>query len=83
MAAGQLIIGVDLGTSGCKMVLVDEGLDVVASTLQTYGEPVLSPHPGWREQNPHVWWQAVEEGIRELAHRADDPKLIRAIGLTG
>ena len=65
------------------MALVDEKLNVVASTLQPYAEPVVSPHPGWREQNPLVWWQAVEEGIRELVKSAGDSRLIRAIGLTG
>lgn len=50
-------IGVDLGTSSVKILLVDEAGAVCRSVSQTY--PLEFPQPGWSQQDPEDWWQAV------------------------
>jgi xylulokinase len=77
-----MFLGIDLGTSEVKVVLVDEGGRVVASA----GAPleVQRPHPRWSEQAPEAWWQATlaaVEGVRE--RHADGLAAVRGIGLSG
>ena len=57
-------IGIDLGTSSVKMLLVDEKGTIVKSASREY--PLYFPHPGWSEQNPEDWWTAVCDGLGEL-----------------
>ena len=63
----KLLIGLDIGTSGAKCIAVDPEGTVVASSLQEY--PLYTPNPGWAEQDPEDWFQAVVRGIRELMSR--------------
>ena len=80
MAASQgLCVGLDVGTSGVKAVLVAEDGRVVASATADY--PLLTPRPGWTEQEPERWWHASCDVLRRLVERAPGP--IEAIGLTG
>ncbi|MEG2113294.1 MAG: xylulokinase [Hafnia sp.] len=75
-----MYLGIDLGTSGVKAILLSEDGKVIAS----HGEPlqVNRPHPLWSEQNPDVWWQATDAAIQALGqHRS--LSAVRAIGLTG
>jgi len=60
----MLYIGIDLGTSACKLLLVDEGGAVLNEV--TKGYPLSFPQPGWSEQNPEDWWRAVTAGVPEL-----------------
>ena len=60
----MLYIGIDLGTSACKLLLVDEGGAVRNEVTKEY--PLSFPHPGWSEQNPEDWWRAVTDGVPEL-----------------
>ena len=57
-------IGADLGTSGLKLLLVDEKGVILNSVTKNYD--VHYPNPGWSEQSPKVWWEAFKEGVREL-----------------
>ena len=50
-------IGIDLGTSSVKILLVDEAGQVCKTVSQTY--PLEFPQPGWSQQNPEDWWEAV------------------------
>ena len=61
-------IGIDLGTSAVKILLVDAAGTVVRTVTKEY--PLYFPHPGWSEQEPDDWWNAVSEGIRELTKDA-------------
>ena len=81
MAADQrgLCIGLDVGTSGVKAVLLAEGGAIVASAVADY--PLLTPRPGWTEQEPEAWWRASCDVLRRLVAQARGP--IEAIGLTG
>ncbi len=73
-------IGIDLGTSAVKLLLVNEKGEIRNSLSKEY--PLLFPHPGWSEQEPEEWWKAVRDGVRELL-KDTDPKDVRAIGCGG
>ena len=60
----MLYIGIDLGTSACKLLLVDGGGGVLNEVTKEY--PLSFPRPGWSEQAPEDWWQAVTDGVPEL-----------------
>lgn len=75
-----MFIGVDLGTSAVKIVLVDDLQRIVADCTQAL-QPV-QPRPNWSEDNPDDWWRAVERGIDRLA-KLQDVSAVRAIGLSG
>lgn len=60
-----MYIGIDLGTSGVKVILLNEQGEVVAS--QTEKLTVSRPHPLWSEQDPEQWWQATDRAMKALA----------------
>jgi xylulokinase len=75
-----LLLGVDIGTSGAKAVLVDPSGSVRAEA--TTECPMAIPRPGWAEQNPEDWWKATVTSIRQvLVHAGGDS--VAGIGLTG
>ncbi|MFB0918403.1 MAG: xylulokinase [Clostridiaceae bacterium] len=76
----MLYIGADLGTSGLKMILMDEKGKIQASVTEKY--PVFYPHSGWSEQNPTDWADALIRGINNLTHGVDKSQ-IKAIGIDG
>ncbi|WNR47109.1 xylulokinase [Paenibacillus roseipurpureus] len=57
-------MGLDLGTSAIKCILVDEKGTVIGSHSVEY--PLSQPQPGWAEQQPEDWWNATVAGIRGL-----------------
>ena len=60
----MLYIGVDLGTSAVKLLLMDETGEIHNTVTREY--PLEFPRPGWSQQNPEDWWDAVSHGIPEL-----------------
>ena len=77
-----MFLGIDVGTSGIKVLLVDENQQEVAS--HTEGLTVSRLHDGWSEQNPEDWWTATCRGIDVLKSRVPDAvSAIRGIGLSG
>ena len=66
------LLGIDVGTTGCKVIAFREDGEILA---QTYGEyPLIHPQPGWSELNGNVVWEIVSEGIREVASQTiSDP----------
>ena len=68
----KLLIGLDVGTSGAKCILVDDKGAVLASSTQEY--PLSTPKPGWAEQNPQDWWDAVVRGLKVILPKANVPK---------
>ena len=54
-------IGVDLGTSSVKLLLMDKQGTVVKTVSKEY--PISFPKPGWSEQNPSDWYENAVEGI--------------------
>ena len=77
-----MFLGIDLGTSGVKVVLVDDDqtvIDQATAPLQ-----VSMAQPLWSEQDPESWWQATCDAIATLrAGRADELQAVRGIGLSG
>lgn len=77
--AKQYLIGLDIGTSGTKSILADQDGKVVASSTQEY--PLYTPKPGWAEQNPADWWQAVVKGVQVILKKAAVP-MEQIVGLS-
>ena len=65
----MLYIGVDLGTSAVKLLLMDEKGDIKKIVSKEY--PLYFPHPGWSEQHPEDWFTQSVEGIKELTSECD------------
>lgn len=72
-------IGIDLGTSSMKLLLVDEHGDILNRVTKEY--PLIFPKTGWSEQDPDEWWNACVGGIKELIAGFDDE--IAGIGCGG
>lgn len=65
----MLYIGVDLGTSAVKLLLMDGSGKIENIVSREY--PLDFPHPGWSEQRPEDWWAAVVDGIKALVSDHD------------
>jgi xylulokinase len=77
-----MYLGIDLGTSGLKVVIVDETDAVLASHTESL--EVSRPRPGWSEQNPEDWWQAALRALDRLAQtHPTEMAAVRGIGLSG
>lgn len=82
MTARPLLLGLDVGTTGAKALLVADDGTIIAGRTTEY--PLFSPRPGWSEQNPEDWWQASIASIRSvLTAPGVDAGAVRGIGLTG
>ncbi len=66
-------IGVDLGTSAVKLLLMESDGTIANIVSEKY--PIAFPHPGWSEQAPEDWWDAVKKGIPELISGIDASKV--------
>ena len=74
------LLGIDIGTSGCKALLIDAEGAVLASSTATYG--LSQPRPGWTEQDPALWIEGARQSVASvLAERGDVE--IAGIGLSG
>src|SRR5258708_2919712 len=58
------VLGIDLGTTGCKAVLVDRAGRILASATAAY--PLSTPRPLWSEQDPADWWKGMVAAAREV-----------------
>lgn len=75
-------LGIDIGTSGTKTLLIDSSGKVVAEANAEY--PLHQPKPGWTEQDPEDWWNATVKTIRAVMKQSGlKPDAVRAIGLSG
>lgn len=76
------LIGLDVGTSGAKAILLNTKGKVIATASSAYD--FQTPHPLWAEQDPEVWWKGTIRAFRGvLASARVDPAKVRSIGLTG
>lgn len=73
-------IGIDLGTSSTKLLLVDDEGKVINAVTEEY--PLIFPHNGWSEQDPKEWWNACEKGLPKLLKDVDKSK-VAGIGAGG
>lgn len=73
-------MGIDLGTSGVKVLLIDEHGNVISKEEGEYN--LYTPFPGWTEQDPQEWWSVTRDAIRRIVNRVRSDE-IKGIGLTG
>lgn len=78
----HLFLGIDLGTTGCKVILLNANGKILDKGYAEY--PILSPQPGYAEQDPEAWWGAVCQITRELTRRnIEAVRRIIGIGICG
>lgn len=76
-------LGIDIGTSGVKALLIDEHGRALGEASAAAVEPVR-PHPGWSEQNPADWWNATLAAVDKLKQsHPSELASVRGIGLSG
>lgn len=75
-----MFIGIDLGTSGVKVILLDVN-DVILAT-KSVAISVSRPFPLWSEQDPESWWTATDQAIKALASEHDLSN-VQSIGIAG
>ena len=66
-------IGIDLGTSAVKLLLMEEDGTIKKIVNREY--PIVFPHPGWSEQNPYDWYEKSMDGLKELIADCDRSKV--------
>ena len=82
MGRTTVFLGIDLGTSGVKAVLVDDDQTLVDQETQPL--TVSRPQPLWSEQDPEDWWRATNAAIFALKERRPrELGAVRGIGLSG
>ncbi len=81
MSADARLLGIDVGTTGCKVLLTDTAGRIGAEATRGYA--LQTPRPAWNEQDPHDWVDACAEAIREVLERAGGAEGVAAVGLTG
>jgi xylulokinase len=80
--AEPLLLGVDLGASGVKAVLLSPARGIVAS--ERVDTALSSPHPGWAEADPEAWWRALVAMVPRLLQAADaSAASVRAVAVAG
>ena len=79
---GELLLGIDIGTSACKVAIFEKTGKVLAQSNQPY--QLYYPHAGWVEQAPEEWWDAICQGIKEVLERSNIPaEEIAGVGIDG
>lgn len=77
------VLGIDIGTSGSRALLVDEVGAIIASATSAH-EPFRSPGPAWAEQDPADWWRAAQDAVRAVLSKGGiAAKDVACIGLSG
>lgn len=77
-----VLLGIDIGTTGAKAVLINGKGDVLAAATTAY--PLLTPRAGWTEQVPEAWWDATVASVQDVLSRSGlEGHAVAAVGLTG
>ena len=74
-------MGIDIGTSSCKTLIIDDRGNVVAKAVEEH--PLSTPRPGWSEQEPEHWWDAVKSTVQQTLKDCENLNDLKAIGLSG
>ena len=78
----KYLLGIDIGTSACKIAIFNREGQVIATANGDY--PVYYPKQGWAEQNPEEWWSAVCGAIKEALQKGSvDASDIAGVGIDG
>jgi xylulokinase len=81
----MLLLGIDLGTSSIKVSIVESsnGKLVASAQYPDVETPISSPHVGWAEQDPEMWWKNTQLAIEKaIKSKSFDPYRIAAIGIS-
>lgn len=78
---GEVLLGIDIGTSACKAAAFTPEGRVLAQATEPY--KVYYPQPGWAEQDPEEWWQAVCRAIRGVLEGGVRPEDVQGVGVDG
>lgn len=78
--ASDVVLGLDVGTSGVKAILVTPTGDVRAAATTPLS--LATPQPGWAEQDPELWWSASLRCIRDVHQQRPDARVL-AVGISG
>jgi len=76
----EFVIGIDVGTTNCKCVLVDKNCMIIKKLVHEI--PLSIPNEGWAEQDPEIWWKVIKNLLKRIISDID-AKSIKAIGLSG
>ncbi|MGH3148001.1 MAG: FGGY-family carbohydrate kinase [Rubrobacter sp.] len=79
MAPARYVIGIDCSTTATKAVVWDDRGNAVAEGRAAF--PLVTPRPGWYEQDAEEWWRSTKTALKEAAARVA-PGSIRALGIT-
>ncbi len=74
-------LGIDAGTSGIKAIVIDE-LGKIAG-IGYHECDLITPNPGWVEQNPIDWWNACDYAVAQAVSKSGVGKQIKGIGFSG
>lgn len=78
----QYLLGIDIGTSACKIAIFNREGEVISAATGDY--KVYYPHPGWAEQNPEEWWQAVCQATKAALEKGEiSSEEIAGVGIDG
>ncbi|RKY03212.1 MAG: carbohydrate kinase [Spirochaetes bacterium] len=78
---GNFLLGIDYGTGGTKATIINDQGEVLGFAFEEY--PIITPHPGWSEHDPHRYWDAACRIIKKSINEAQiNPKEIRGIALS-
>jgi xylulokinase len=80
MTKPACLIGIDVGSSGVKVLALANDGQILATAIEEY--PLYTPHPGWTEQDPQDWWQATVKALKHVLPACIDYK-ISGIGFSG
>jgi len=75
-------LGIDLGTSSIKVILVDGTGKVISKSFEIYS--IYSPYPGWAEQSPEEWWNAAVKAINKTINQVHiNSSQVQGVGISG
>ncbi|QQE77899.1 xylulokinase [Alicyclobacillus sp. SO9] len=80
MTMQQAVLGIDIGTSGTKVIVVGVDGTVLGSATETYD--MATPKLGWAEQNPEDWWNATVKATQRALEKKTNLD-VQAIGFSG
>ncbi|WP_101911314.1 xylulokinase [Marasmitruncus massiliensis] len=78
---GEVLLGIDIGTSACKAAAFTTDGKVLAQATENY--KVYYPQPGWAEQDPEEWWRAVCRAIRAVLEKGVCARDVQGVGVDG
>ena len=77
----KYILGMDIGTTGCKVNIYNEELKSLASSYRSYD--IISTCLGWAEEDPNIWWECIKDAIKECLSKSNVlPKDIACAGVS-